>query len=78
MAPAILSLLGLAGIIAARVFGGVPLASVFLIAAIAGLAGANYLISVRKAGTRLGRVIVWVTTIASVSIWATGTIWLRL
>ena len=77
MAPAIWSLLGLAGFTLARVFGS-PLALVFLVAAIGGLVAAHYLISVKKAGTRLGRLIVWVSTVASLSIWATGFIGSRL
>ncbi|MBI3952192.1 MAG: hypothetical protein HY314_17220 [Acidobacteria bacterium] len=68
MAPAIFSLLGLAGVSTARVITA-KLSLVFLAAAILLLGRAHYIIHVKKHGTRASRIIVWIATVAAAGLW---------
>ncbi|RMG52268.1 MAG: hypothetical protein D6723_09015 [Acidobacteria bacterium] len=68
MAPAVFSLLGLAGVGTARLIAA-KLTPVFLVLAILLLGRAHYLIYVKKHGTPASRLIVWIATIATAGLW---------
>ncbi|VAX31265.1 hypothetical protein MNBD_NITROSPIRAE01-440 [hydrothermal vent metagenome] len=66
--PAGFSLLGLAGVTAARtVFESAT--PFFILVSLFFLGRAHYLISVKKYGNRLSHVVTWISTVVAVSVW---------